>query len=213
MSVVGYKPQYNATRGLWYVDVALDPGIHFWPFLRLAVCRYQPESIPGCHLSAPVRCDFVQLPPERLTSVSRTDDRHVRVVTSGTVGVRARPGQIQGDRRALANAVDRNRYLIARLQRRDPLIDTDLGWETIIAKRMVLRGRGTNEHEVAWVTELEAGEDIQLSRPGHGPGAWRVAVEEWEMLEGDPTHIDFLLADIDIPRPEYRLIYAEEIDL
>ena len=74
------------------------------------------------------------------TSVSRTDDRHVRVVVSGTVGYarrRTRLGTV-----ALASAVDRNRYLVARLQRRDPLIDTELGWETIVATRMMLRGSG-----------------------------------------------------------------------
>jgi len=213
VTVVGYAPQYNAARKLWYVDVALDPGEHFWPFLRLAVCRYQPDSIAGCHLSAPVRCDFVQLPPERLTSVSRTDDRHVRVVTSGAIGLRTRPERSADTAMALAQAVDRNRALVARLQRRDQRIETDLGWETMVAKRMVLRGRGANDHEVAWVAELAASEDIQLTRPGHGPGRWRVVIEEWEMLEGDPTHFDILFVGVDIPRLEHRLVYADEIDL
>ena len=212
VTVVGYEPQYNAARELWYADVAVDPGEHFWPFLRLAVCRYQPESIPGCHLSAPVRCDFVQVPPERLTSVSRTDDSHVRVVVSGTVGTRAQPGQHLDATAALASAVDRNRYLVARLQRRDPLIDTDLGWETVVAKRLALRG-SSGSHEAAWVAELDAGEAIPLIRPGRGPSGWRLAVEEWELIEGDPTHVDVALVTIELPRMERRLIYADEIDL
>ena len=213
VTVVGYEPQYNAARELWYVDIALDPNEHFWPFLRLAVCRYQPESIVGCHLSAPVRCDFVQVPPERLASVSRTDDRHVRVVVSGTVGVRTPPGPGLDAVAALAGAVGHNRYLVARLQRRDPLVDTDLGWETVVATRLTLRGSGPGNHEAAWVGELDAGEEIPLVRPGHGPSGWRVAVEEWELLEGDPAHIDVALVGIDLPRLERRLIYADEIDL
>ncbi len=213
VTVVGYEPQYNTARELWYVDIALDPGEHFWPFLRLAVCRYQPESILGCHLSAPVRCDFVQVPPERLTSVNRTDDRHVRVVVSGTVGIRMPPAQGLDGAAALASAVDQNRYLVARLQRRDPLIDTDLGWETVVATRLTLRGSTPSKHEAAWVAELDAGEAIPLIRPGHGPSGWRVAVEEWEMLEGDPTHIDIGFVGIDLPQLERRLIYADEIDL
>ena len=213
VTVVGYEPQYNAARKLWYVDIALDPGEHFWPFLRLAVCRYQPESIAGCHLSAPVRCDFVQVPPERLTSVSRTDDRHVRVVVSGTVGIRTQPGHGLDATAALASAVNQNRYLVARLQRRDPLIDTDLGWETVVATRLMLRGSGPSNHEAVWVAELDAGEEIPLIRPGRGPSRWRVGVEEWEMLEGDPTHIEVAFVDIDLPRLERRLIYADEIDL
>ena len=80
VTVLGYRPKYSTSRKLWYVDVAIDPGNIFWPFVRMAVCRYQPDSIADHHLSAPMQCDFVQLPPERTTSVSRTDDRHIRVV-------------------------------------------------------------------------------------------------------------------------------------
>ena len=69
------------------------------------MCRYQPDSIDGCHLSQPVRCDHVQLPPERTTSVSRTDDRHVRVVVSGPIGTRE-PIEGRGlDVEAFADAV------------------------------------------------------------------------------------------------------------
>jgi len=213
VTVVGYEPQYNEARELWYVDISLDPGEHFWPFLRLAVCRYQPESVPGCHLSAPVRCDFVQVPPERLTSVSRTDARHVRAVVSGTVGVRTQAAQGLNAAAALASAVDQNRLLVARLQRRDPLVDTDLGWKTVVATRMSLRGSGPSNHEAVWVAELDAGEEIPFSRPGRGPSGWRLTVEEWEMLEGDPTHVEIAFLDVDLPRLERRLIYADEIDL
>lgn len=213
VTVVGYQPQYNVARGLWYVDVAIDPGEHFWPFLRLAVCRYQPDSINGCHLSAPVRCDFVQLPPERITSVSRTDDRHVRVVVSGSIGTRSRPEHSRDPIDALAKAVDKNRYLVARLQRRDPLIDSDLGWQTVTASRLILRGRGATGQEAAWVAELDAGETIPLARPGQGASGWRIAVEEWEVLESDPARVDIGLIDIEIPKWERRLVYADEVDL
>ncbi len=53
----------TAERGLWFADVALDPGTAFWPFVRLAVTRLQPSSLPALHLSPVVRCDFVPLPP------------------------------------------------------------------------------------------------------------------------------------------------------
>jgi len=99
------------------------------------------------------------------------------------------------------------------LQRRDPLIDTDLGWATVVATRLTLRGSGHSSHEAAWVAELDAGEEIPLIRPGRGPSGWRLTVEEWEMLEGDPTHVDVAFVGIDLPRLEHRLIYADEIDL
>jgi hypothetical protein len=47
-SVLAYRPEYHPERGLWHVDVALEDGPALWPFVRLAVARYQPDSIPGC---------------------------------------------------------------------------------------------------------------------------------------------------------------------
>jgi hypothetical protein len=213
VTVVGYRPRFNIERGLWYVDVALDPSTAFWPFVRLAVCRYQPDSVAGCHLSAPVRCDYVQLPPERTTSVSRTDDRHVRVVVSGPIGLRGPlPERTPDPLGALASAVDTNRLLVARLQRRDPEIDTDLGWETVTTGKLTLRGRGANDHEAAWVAELDAGMRIPLRRPGVGPD-WRVVVEEWEMLPGDPPSPAEFTGAVVSPVWERRLVYADEVAL
>ncbi len=214
VTVVGYKPQYNQERRLWYVDVALDPGPTFWPFVRLAVCRYQPGSITGCHLSPPVRCDYVQLTPERTTSVSRTDDRHVRVVVSGPIGIRTFPerGHVSSAD-AFAEAVSANRQVVAKLQRRDPAIKTDLGWKTVAAAELVIRGRGRNQYEAAWVGELDAGTVIPLARPGGNPN-WRVAVEEWERLPGDPpSSVEAPPAAVVRPIWERRLIYADEVGL
>ena len=203
--VLGYRPQYSEARGMWYVDIAIDPGSTFWPFVRLAVARYQPDSLPGCHLSAPVKCDYVQLTPERTTSVSRTDIRHVRVVAAGPAGIR-NTGLFLSN---VVSSVSENRTVVARLQRRSDEIPTDLGWETVQAVEMTVRGHGRNPLEVAWVGELESPVDIPVRRPGEESG-WRVTIEEWERLPGDPA----LLQSID-PSPiwEQRLIYADEIPL
>jgi hypothetical protein len=207
VTVLGYQPMYNEDRKLWYADIAVEPGDNFWPFLRLAVCRYQPNSINGCHLSAPVRCDFVQLPPERTTSVSRTDDRHVRIVVAGPVGRRAGLQEAADPVRSLAAAVDQNRGLVARLQRRIPEIDSDLGWETVAATRLALRGRGVDDKHAAWVGEIEAGVKIPLARPESDKSKWRVAVEEWERLESDPDALT------GARQWESRLTYADSFDL
>jgi hypothetical protein len=209
VTVLGYQPQYNQERELWYVDVAIDPGDKFWPFVRLAVARYQPESINGCHLSAPVKCDFVQLLPERIASVSRTDVRHVRVVVSGSVGTRGGGEESFPPPALIADeAVRRNRRLVARLQRVDPNVPTDLGWDTIDTVDLRLRGAGRTNTEAAWVGELASPVNIPLRKPGTST-KWRVAIEEWELLKGDP-------ADLGEPGPavtERRLIYADELAL
>lgn len=216
VTVVGYRPQFNRDRGLWYVDVALDPGSAFWPFLRLAVCRYQPESLPGCHLSAPVRCHFVQLPPVRTTSISRTDDRHVRVVVSGPIGFRGNLPREGTPLERLDAAVSVNRRVVASLQRRDPAIDSDLGWETVTAEPLRIRGLGlASAGQVAWVGELAADEVVALHRPElSGDSDWRVAVEEWELLPGDvPAPATADPHTLRLPVWERRLVYADHVSL
>lgn len=212
--VLGYEPQYNEERQLWYVDIAIEPGSKLWPFVRLSLARYQPHSIDRCHLSPQVLCDFVQLTPERTASVSRTDVRHVRVVVSGPVGVRtsapspqtrAFPQNVVG----LGNWVRMNRLMVARLQRRDPDIGSDLGWETVDVVEMEVKGTGRNMFEAAWVAALASPVNIPLRRPG-ADSNWRVAIEEWEKLPGDP-------ADLGAPRGrpvwEQRLVYADYVGL
>ncbi len=217
--VLGYKPQYNPKRQLWYVDVAIEPGSRMWPFVRLSVARYQPDSIAGCHLSAPVLCDYAQLTPERTASISRTDIRHVRVVVSGPVGVRNPPpspridtGVFPTNVADLADWVAVNRVMIARLQRRDPDIPTDLGWETVDVAELEVKGRGRDTFEAAWVGNLESTTNIPLRRPGSLPN-WRVTIEEWERLPGDPA--DLGVVGIAPPPPvwEQRLVYADHIGL
>ena len=74
-------------------------------------------------------------------------------------------------------------------------------------------GRGRNEYEAAWVGELDAGTVIPLQRPGANAN-WRVAVEEWELLPGDPpSSVEAPPATFVRPIWERRLIYADEVAL
>ena len=99
-SVLGYEPQFNQERGLWYVDVALDPGSTFWPFVRLAVAATSPTASTAATCPAgPLRPRAGRPrsgPPRRVA----TDDGHVRVVVSGPVGTR-KPIKERGSRRGV----------------------------------------------------------------------------------------------------------------
>ena len=213
---LGYRPQYDKRRQLWYVDVALNPGQSLWSFVRLAVARYQPHSIDGCHLSAPVRCNYVQLPPERTTSVSRTDGSHVRVVVSGPVGTREPWPSDEHRGTGSSGPVGTNRVVVARLQKKDPAIPTDLGWTTVTSQELTIRSADPGTHEVAWVGELDAGQELDLRQPVDSLAGsdWRVTVEEWERFPGDPPAPGsggrLALA---LPVWEQRLVYADEVAL
>jgi hypothetical protein len=69
VDAAGYEPEYHAERGLWFCDLQFDTGDAYAPFLRLALARYQPDSLPGLELSRMVLADFVQLAPNRSAGV------------------------------------------------------------------------------------------------------------------------------------------------
>lgn len=128
--VLGYQPEFSEERGLWFVDVAFDPGSAFWPFVRLAVARYQPDSLPGLHLGPITVCDFAQLVPGRTATLSRPDETHVRVAVTGPVGYPRDPllFQVAPVPSDFLSHVTRSRRMRARLERFDPAVGTDLGW-------------------------------------------------------------------------------------
>jgi hypothetical protein len=44
--------------------------VAYFPFIRLALARYQPKSLPDAHLSRVVLADYVQLVPDRAASIA-----------------------------------------------------------------------------------------------------------------------------------------------
>jgi hypothetical protein len=198
--VLGYEPEFDPARGLWFVDVALDPGTAFWPFVRLAVARYQPDSLSDLHLSPVVTCDFMQLPPERTATLSRPDDRHARVVVTGPVGgSRLRGDVVPGP--DLAAAMDAERLLRARLERFNTTVGTDLAWQTVATTTLpVLDTAGT---VVSWSGEVQLPSPLAPTRPGKDP-TWRITVEEWETLPADPDPSG-------TPGSQARLVYADHL--
>ena len=68
--VAGHGVEYDKSRKLWYCDIEIDAGESYWPFVRLALARYQPKSYWGVELSRVVLADFVQLAPDRTVTVT-----------------------------------------------------------------------------------------------------------------------------------------------
>ena len=70
ISVAGHSVRYDTDRQLWHCDIELNSGVAYFPFIRLALARYQPKSLPDAHLSRVVLADYVQLVPERAASIA-----------------------------------------------------------------------------------------------------------------------------------------------
>jgi hypothetical protein len=215
VQVLGYKPEFQPDRNKWFVDVAIDPGTAVWPFVRLAVARYQPDSLPDCHLSPVVHCVFTQLSLERTATLSRPDVDHARLVVSGPVGFRVPADQIarraSADPTAIAEFIRDNRRFLARLEKRDLAVPTDLGWQTEVVTELAVVGFDPTDGEFAWMGMLKLPEPIDPARPG-AVDDWRITLEEWEALEADPaafrgdTHGDPLTK-------EWRIVYADHLSL
>jgi hypothetical protein len=83
VDVAGHAVAWDASRKLWYADVALNPGASYLPFVKLALVRYQPNSLSGLELSRVVQADFIQVAPDRLMQLTFPSATVVRVVVAG----------------------------------------------------------------------------------------------------------------------------------
>ena len=80
---IAYPVHFDEERQAWFCDLAVDPGPMYFPFIRLKLARYQPYSVrkeaEDVCLSPVVTADFIQLMPERKTTVTfRKDDSNSR---------------------------------------------------------------------------------------------------------------------------------------
>lgn len=73
VSVAAFMPTYDPARKQWFGDIEFSDRLQdsYFPFVRLAVARYQPASVDKkVKLSAVTVCDYVQLAPDRRVTVS-----------------------------------------------------------------------------------------------------------------------------------------------
>jgi hypothetical protein len=90
MNIVAYDVKYDKERQLYYVDIMMNFMAAYYPFVRLALARYQKNSVKknqkDCCLSAIVQADYIQIPPPRASSIEFGATKNViSVAISGTV--------------------------------------------------------------------------------------------------------------------------------
>jgi hypothetical protein len=86
-AVIAYEINDNSydESGRLFCDIEMDTGDTYFPFVRLALARYQPNSLDGLKLSQIVMADFVQLAPNRQVSlISLGNDTFSATVTGRT---------------------------------------------------------------------------------------------------------------------------------
>jgi len=112
-SVAPHEVAYDEVRRLWFCDIEIDPGVAYFPFVRLALARYQPHSADNAYLSRVVLADFAQLTPDRSACVAFGEAGRINIRVSG---------------RAFAESTEgRENRVTATVQERTN-VDPDLGW-------------------------------------------------------------------------------------
>jgi hypothetical protein len=206
VSVVGFKPQFDETRGLWFADIAMNVWTEtYMPFVRLAIVRYQPHALADTKISRVVLADFAQLTPDRSAMVT-SDPHHaktIRVVVSGV----APQGPQPVFHRQPAGKLDVHRptQIRVRVQERDESLASDLAWHDVpqsVAKVSPEFDDFAPDHSslAMWAGSITFAEIPKVGR-------YRLLIEEFEYVSAN-----FALEKGGANFPS-RLIYAEIFEL
>jgi hypothetical protein len=197
VDVVGHTVSWDAERALWYADVVVQPGAAYFPFLRMALARWQPASIFGVALSHVVLADVAQLTPDRtvLATMDPWSPGTVRVTVSG-------PGYRLAEEFALRPQTS---LVSVEVQTRLDGIDDDvLGWEAadpLQASVLPDAAAGAGS-DLLWRGTVTLPADRQ-------PGRFRLLVTETETWFGDPQPHLIVHRPTRVP----RVVYAEHVPL
>jgi hypothetical protein len=133
VTIYGHEVFYDNERQLWYCDLNLNTAEFYAPFIRLALVRYQPNSLandPGdfsdnLHVSAVVTTEIVQTAPNRTLTITRLAGEGSRLMVSLTGPAplgRQNPPPIQGT----------NLVTITLEKRSTDIPDETLGWQPFL---------------------------------------------------------------------------------
>ena len=127
VSVAGHAPRFDGQR--WYADITVETfGDDYYPFVRLALARYQPFALDEAKLSRVVLADFTQIAPDRALMVTADPyhPRRLRVTVSGAVPIGPTPSY--PDVPPLRQPPTKPTQVLVTVQQRDAAIGGDLGW-------------------------------------------------------------------------------------
>jgi hypothetical protein len=223
VAIAAHGVEFESNRKLWYCDIPVDPGSVYCPFVRLALARYQQQSIPGLELSGVVLADFVQLLPQRTVSVQPVpgDPNSFTFALTGLTyaGSTWTPGPWpmpyyfpDGDpnEQLLQDPPDHTPpYRIhVSLEQRIPGAQDDAGWQPAVhvAGAQVLV-QSVAESYRSGTDSLWSG---KVTLPaGRLPGQFRAVIREYEQLFTDVRIVDIVRVHVDAstpPRPKPAFI-------
>lgn len=205
--VVGFQPQFDESRKLWFADLTINTYSQtYMPFVRLALVRYQPHALADAKVSRVVLADFAQLTPDR-SAIVTADPHHsrtLRVVVSG-VSPRGPLAKIVSKDAADSLSSPPTQILV-RVQKRDPSVKSDLSWQDVSPEEVRINIEQDGHISTQPDLVMWAGSIIFTKTPS--PDQFRLIIEEKEYISAEHAIID----DNIIKQPS-RLIYAEVFEI
>ena len=168
--VAGHAVGYDAERKLWYCDIEIDAGASYFPMVRLALARFQPNSVPNAHLSRVVLADFVQLTANRTASLARPSKQ------SDTLNV-AVSGLSYSSLKGVAGSSVVEVSLEARRANTEPDKQAELAWEQVPGSTQALTPSAGPSGTTIWTG--------QIALPKPMGDRFRVVIQEFEKFGTD----------------------------
>jgi len=166
--VAGHPVGYDAERKLWYCDIEIDAGASYFPMVRLALARFQPNSVANAHLSRVVLADFVQLTANRTASIARASKQ------SDTLSV-----AVSGLSYQMLNSAAGSSIVEASIEEGRPNTDAgELGWTEVAGSTKQLTPAAGPGGITVW--------SGQVTLPKGPPNRHRVVIREFERFSSTP---------------------------
>jgi hypothetical protein len=199
---------FDRDRKLWYCDIEIDAGNSYYPFVRLALARYQAHSLTHAHLSRVVMTDFIQLAPDRTADVVLSPGSAAVTVKgfSGRNAVADVSPFPFADPDLFKPGTAPNTTMRVVLERRVQGIPGDLGWERVGAE--IELSAAVSGFHVTWTGTLQL--PANLDEAGRG---YRLLITEHELFLRDLIAGDQMLSTSPRDYVRERVVYADTFEI
>lgn len=194
VSIAGHSVQWEGTNHyLWYADVEIESAsfgsaYSYFPFIRLALVRYQPSSLAGYEVSRVAVADFVQVAPNRYASLSFPTSSTVAVTVSGV-------GESAGSQIGVPPS-----SMTATVQsQQSGVTDVDLQWIDVPGYSLTLDASEAELYSFTWTGVLTL-------PSGSGPFRIRLTESENYLYEPPPPATG-------PPTYASRIVYLDTLDI
>lgn len=211
--VAGHQVEYDPIRRLWFCDIEISAGESYYPFVRLALARYQPESLADAHLSRVVLCDFAQIAPDRVAAATyNSSNNKLKVMVSGIFGTNTYteypPMSMTGvDKNEIVNRLALSRIVRVTIEQAEGGGEDELSWEPVseALTNVQLELVKKEDNHIIWMANV-----VLPEKPlGHGgTKPMRMNIREYEVFEADP---DTYIPPVDIPEEEDVFVHPLEM--